>query len=147
MRSAEHDRVWWSRVLLAVLSFGFAIAAGAGLLAAGMAIDPEDEVPRVWVIAPGVVALVGFIGAGAGAGAGAGVGGLAARIGSALLGLGTAAGGLWFLAETLSDGLPTTHAIIQFYLLLVVVVAVGLATAVVALVPRTSARPVETHLP
>lgn len=108
MRSAEHDRVWWSRVLLAVLSFGFTIAAGAGLLAAGMAIDPEDEVPRVWVIAPGVVALVGFIGAG--------LGGLAARIGSALLGLGTAAGCFWFLAESHSDGLPNTPAIIQFYL-------------------------------
>lgn len=73
--------------------------------------------------------------------------GLARGTSDPLLGLGTAAGGFWFLAESLSDGLPNTHAMIQIYLLIVVVVAVGLAAAVVALVPRTSARPVETHLP
>lgn len=85
------DRYVWSRVVLGVMSLGFALVAGVAVLGSMVAMDPEDEIPQEWILVPAAAAFVGI--------ALAALGGLLARIASGFFGLLTVVGGSWFLLQ------------------------------------------------
>ena len=131
MESVTDDRYLWSRVLLGLMALGFALLAGLGLLGSMMAMGPENEIPREWILAPALVALIGMVLAG--------LGGLPAGIASGVLGLVTLAGGSMFLAQRPPQDWLQSRFDVGLAAMLGAAIALGLAAVIVAI--RVSMQP------
>jgi hypothetical protein len=123
------DRYLWPRTTLALMSVGFALVAGVAIFGSMMAIDPEDKLPRAFILVPGAMALVGITLAA--------FGGLLSRIASGVFGLLIVVVGFLIVAEGLSslvrrapqDWLPS-HLDLGLGAIVGAAIALGLAAVV-----------------
>lgn len=125
MGSVTGDRYLWSRVLLALMSLGFAVVAGIALLGSMMAMGPEGEVPQEGILVPAAVALVGIVLAG--------FGGLPARIALGVVGLLTVVGGSLFLVQRPPQDWLHSRFEVGFAAMFFAAIALGLTAVIVAI--------------
>lgn len=121
-------RYVWSRVVLGLMSVGFALVAGVAFLGSMMAMGPEDEVPQVWILVPAAAALLGIVLAA--------LGGLLARFTSGSFGLLMVVCGSWFLAQRpLQDWLQSRFDV-GFAVFFCTAIALGLTALILAIGSR-----------
>lgn len=130
-RGSDDDFVW-SRLFLAVMAVGFLAVAGFSLLASSFALDPEDEVPPLAILAPAGIAAcaLGL----------AALGGRVARTVSAVLGAFVVVASTWILAGAEASEWFSGRLAIALFAGLVGLAAVGLAAVVVAVHDEVSSR-------
>jgi hypothetical protein len=139
MAAARDEGFSWSRFLLVLISVGFLGVAALALVGDLFAVDPQDRVPDVAILAPGGIAVCGL--------ALAAIGGRVASAVSGVLGAVFAAAAVWGLAQAGPSGWFDSHFSVVAFSVLIGAGTVGVAAVVLAVRDLCSARtiPPVTH--
>lgn len=125
MTTAGDDEFSWSRLLLAVNSMCWFVVGAFSVVADLFALDPEDRVPGVAILAPIGIAACGL--------ALAAIGGRIATAVSVVLGGLVSAGAVWQLADAGPTEWFTSRFAIVFFVVVACVSATGAAAVAVGM--------------